>query len=316
MVWVYDDIGDSYQQTQYRSLIKLTKNEKIARDGSRMLGLFNYLKTKKFEDSKHLRNSVFFDKKKTKHFFTEDNAKKTFDFLTKKHGGSDGALDHLINRWFNFVYSMIPIDIRESFVDPPINFISVFTLNNLEQIPVFGRSLAFSVDVALAINKNVAKMLQQYMPIAVGSTPIPFGAVIGTVIGYVMSTFFIFINEMIYVSRNNFGEAWTQSLAFLPLIGTALQNWAESGDKLLEKFADKRKDIIDDLYKSPMFSWMGEIIEDYTFDLTSDGAPSTENRFLIEDYKPDEVPSAGKRLSTKKNKKGKWKTRRQRSAKF
>jgi hypothetical protein len=302
MVWIYDDIGDSYQQTQYRSLIRLTKNEKIARDGSRMLGLFNYLKTNKFEDWKNLRESVFFDKKKTKHFFTEANAQKTFDFLTKKQqGGSDGALDHLINRWFNFVYSIIPINIRESFVDPPVNFINVFTLNNLEQIPVFGRSLAFSIDVALAINKNVAKMLQQYMPMAVGYTPIPFGALIGTVIGYVMSAFFIFINELIYVSRHNFGEAWTQSLAFLPVIGTALQNWAESGDKLLEKFADKRKYIIDDLNKSPMFSWMGNIIENYTFDLTSDGALPT---------------SAGKRLSTKRSKKDKWRTRRQRSAKY
>ena len=101
----------------------------------------------------------------------------------------------------------------------------------------------------------------------------------------------------------------------LPTISTE-RSCPICGGRTYEKFADKRKYIIDDLYKSPMFSWMGEIIEDYTFDLTSDGAPSTEDRFLIEDYKSDELPSAGKRLSTKKNKKGKWKTRRQRSAKY
>jgi hypothetical protein len=307
MVWVYDDLGDSFQQKQYQNLFKLTKNKKIARDGSKMLSLYDYLSKRKFNDSNELRNDVFFDKQHKKYFFTEKNAEKTFKFLnTNQKGGSEGALDHLINRWFNFVYGLIPEGVRKEVVDPPINFISFFTLKNLEEIPIFGRSLSFAVDVALAVNKNAAKMLQQYVPIAFGATPLPFAGVIGTVIGYVMSTFFIFMNELIYVSRQDFGEAWTQSLAFLPLIGTALQNWAESGDKLLDKFADKRFQIIDDLKQSSMFSWMGNLIENYTFDLKSDGE-------VLENE--TELKTAGKRFSTKKRRYSKWRTRRQKSVK-
>jgi len=265
----------------------------MAEKGSKMLDLYRFLKSRSFEDSNELRESVFFDKGRKTHLLTKANADITFNSLFKK-GGGEGALDHIIIRWMNFVKSLMP-DVLVDTIQPGIDMINLLSLNNLEKVPVFGQFLSMSIDVALQVNKNIAKMLQQYMPIAVGSTPLPFGAVVGTVIGYVMSTFFIFLNELMFISRHNFGEAWTQSLAFFPLIGMALQNWAESGDGLLEKFAQKRKKMIEQLNESPMFSWLGWLVESFTID-------------------PDYEGTGGKRFSTIKNKTFKWATRRRRYA--
>ena len=329
-VWIYDDVGDSYQQKQYRNLLKLTKNPKMAERGSKMLGLFKFLKEHPFENASELRNAVFFDKGKKTHLFSKTNAEIVQKGLLKKGGAEDegdGALDHIIIRWMNFVKSLMPTAITET-IQPGIDVINMFSLKYLQKIPVLGQFLSMSVEVALQVNKNIAKMLQQYMPIAIGSTPLPFGALVGTVIGYVMSTFFIFLNELMFISRHNFGEAWTQSLAFFPLIGMALQNWAESGDKLMEKFAQKRKKMIEQLNESPMFSWLGWLVESFTIDPNYEGDPEEDARVVKERISnglagigkaaQESVESkpvlGGKRLSTIKNKNYKWRTRRRRFA--
>jgi hypothetical protein len=122
--------------------------------------------------------------------------------------------------------------------------ITTEALNNLEKIPIYGQFLGMSVSVAIAINKNVAKMLQSYTPKLVGVTGLPFGSVVGEVIGYVISLIPIFLNVMMYVSRENLGEAYTQSLAAIPVVGTAVQGWAESSDRLLEELGEKRSSMI------------------------------------------------------------------------
>ena len=290
-VWIYDELGGLYERRQYRHLLRLTKNPRIAERGSKMLDLYRFIKTRSFASPTELRESMFFDKAKKNHILTKANAITTFNSLVKK-GGGDGALDHIIIRWMNFVKGIMPPAVIDT-IQPGIDMINLLSLNNLEKVPVFGQFLSMSIDVALQVNKNIAKMLQQYMPIAIGSTPLPFGAVVGTVIGYVMSTFFIFLNQLMFISRHNFGEAWTQSLAFFPLIGMALQNWAESGDGLLEKFAEKRKKMIEQLNQSPLFSWLGWLVESFTIDPNYEG-------------------TGGKRLSTIKNKKYKCQTMRKR----
>ena len=325
-VWIYDEAGHSYQQKQYRNLLRLTKNPKMAERGSKMLDLFRFLKEHPFETPAQLRNAVFFDKGKKTHLFSKKNAEIVHVGLLKKggveEGEGEGALDHIIIRWMNFVKSLMPDAIVDT-IQPGIDVINMFSLNYLQKIPVFGEFLSMSVEVALQVNKNVAKMLQQYMPIIVGSTPLPFGAVVGTVIGYVMSTFFIFLNELMFISRHNFGEAWTQSLAFFPLIGMALQNWAESGDHLLEKFGQKRKKMVEQLNESPMFSWLGWLVENFTVDPNYEGNPEEDARNVKERISQGfagigkaaaDSALGGKRLSTIKNKNYKWRTRRRQFA--
>ena len=90
-----------------------------------------------------------------------------------------------------------------------------------------------------------------------------------------ISTIFIFFNLLIFVSKHELGQAFTQSLALFPLIGTTLQNTAESGEKIVEKFSKRRQKMIDALKSSP-FAFLGEFIENYTLDPLYNGDPQAD----------------------------------------
>ena len=373
--WIFDDSGGPYQKKQYANFLKLTKDPVLSGKASKMLGLFDYLKTHKYENPEQLRNSVFFDKAKKKRIFSKTDAERVFIFFSPK--GGDGALDHAIRRVGNTALSFTPEALKD-----PIEFATpfIFFLKTAkDNFP----PLDFAIDVASAVNKNIAKTLQSSIPFMVSLTGLPWGDLVGTVIGYVLSSFFIFLNVAMSLSSANFGEAWIGSLAMIPIVGLTLQNWAESGDKLTEKFAEKREKTIDKLEDSSMFQWLGHLIKNYTWDPNSEGlpdappppepepAPELEAKPEPEpapeaapEAKPEPPPEktkeqlqtelarleklnkynssgqdfneiqefndrrdrikeledkikamGGKRLSTRKNKNGKWRTRRRRFAK-
>jgi multidrug efflux pump subunit AcrB len=109
--------------------------------------------------------------------------------------------------------------------------------------------------------------------------PIPEASTVGIIIGYMISTMFIFFNMLVFVSKREFGQAFTQSLALFPFIGLAMQNMAESGEKVIEKFASKRQKLIGQLKGSDgqgMFAFLGDLIENYTFDPLYEGDPQAD----------------------------------------
>lgn len=299
-MWIFDDTGGPYQKKQYANFLKLTKDPVLSEKGSRMLGLFDFLKTHKFDSPEELRNSVFLDKAKKKRAFSKIESDKVFIFFAPK--GGDGALDHAIRRVGNTALELTPEALKEPIeIATPFIFFLKTAKDNFPP-------LDFAIDVASAVNKNIAKSLQTSIPFLVSLTGLPWGDLVGYVIGYVISSFFIFMNVAMSLSSANFGEAWIGSLALIPIVGLTLQNWAESGDKLTEKFAEKREKTIEKLKESSMFQWLGDIIDNYTIDPNSEG--------LSEAPVEAEIPvSAGKRLSTKKHKNGKWRTRRRRFVK-
>jgi len=84
---------------------------------------------------------------------------------------------------------------------------------------------------------------------------------------------------LVFVSKREFGQAFTQSLALFPFIGLAMQNVAESGEKVIEKFALKRQKLIGQLKGSDgqgMFAFLGDLIENYTFDPLYQGDPQSD----------------------------------------
>ena len=364
VLWIYDKEPpkDSYQQKQYDNLFKLTKNKKIAKNGSKIIDLFDVLNKNKsnIKDAEELKDSIFLDENKKEHFFTTEQSKKVFEFLKGIKKGGDlpveqteesgkGALNKIILRYLNFLRALLPESVKQT-SDIPINFIHTFSLNNLEKIPIYGQFLGMSVSVAIAINKNVAKMLQSYTPKLVGVTGLPFGSVVGEVIGYVISLIPIFLNVMMYVSRENLGEAYTQSLAAIPVVGTAVQGWAESSDRLLEELGEKRSSMIRQLKNIAILSWLGNFLDMVIIDPNYVGNPEADalaikqklNSFKeqakinfenannklknqLEKYNenPQEYrnavknkiksrikPKGGKRFSTYRSKNNKWKTLR------
>ena len=284
MLWIYDSkLQDPYEQQIYKKIFRLTKSKELALKASKNLGLFNYLKNNKFNSSDELQESIFLSKNQP--LFTKNDSKKVFDFfhtLPVKtefiKGGAEGdnAFDALIERWLSFMFYLMPNLLQQS-----INYIEpfMFPLKSLENqtiVPGAGEALSFAVDVIAQNNKLAAKLAQQYTPMIMGLAPIPEASTIGIIVGYMISSMFIFFNMLIFVSRHHFGEAFTQSLALFPFIGLAMQNVAESGEKVIEKFASKRQKLINELKTSTLFQPLGNLIENYTFDPLYEGNPQED----------------------------------------
>ena len=289
-LWTWESkLEDPYEKQIYKKIFNLTKSKSLALKASKNLGLFNYLKNNKFETSKDLRNSIFLQPGKK--LFDEKQAKTVWQFFNnvpKQQGGEtpakgDNAFDALVERWLVFMYHLLPGGIQESikYVEP-----FMFPLSEkpgeegiVTRMPGVGLGINFALDIVSQNNKLAAKLAQQYTPMIMGLVPIPEASTVGIIIGYMISTMFIFFNMLVFVSKREFGQAFTQSLALFPFIGLAMQNVAESGEKVIEKFASKRQKLIDQL-KGPdgqgMFAFLGDLIENYTFDPLYQGDPQAD----------------------------------------
>jgi hypothetical protein len=240
-VWIYDEDPTNKYELKLRAFLrKVLKHGQIADSSARTLGLFHFLKSRKFQSPDEIYNSVFLDKAKKEHYFSKRDSKKIFGFLTETviGGASDmedaRPYDKLIWRWVEFVYWVTPTQIQDvvNFVEP-----YAFPLHTVEtDFPGIGEVIGLSVDMAAEVNKNVAKYLQQIPGEFIGPP--------GAILGYLFSTFFICLNMAIFVARKDLGQAFTQSFALIPIFGMAVQNAAESGDKLLEKVSAKRNKFI------------------------------------------------------------------------
>lgn len=318
MVWVYDDpIKDPYEKKMYKILFKLFRNKDVAHRGARNLGLFKFMSHNKFESPSELRRNILLhdkplfkpgDAKAVWEFFRQKGGALTADQLSPNEDGlkqlaeqeplqqeaeeegsyqnaepsteedtSGSAYDAIVNRWLKFWFALTP-----TFLQDPINMISPFLypLKTLESIPVYGDTLALAVDVVAQMNKNAAKMAQMYTPMIMGFLPIPEASTVGIVVGYMISTMFIFFNMIIFTTRHHFGEAFKQSLALIPFVGMALENFADSGDGLLGRYGKARLRIIDQLNESGIFSWLGWLITWITVDPFYQGDPEEDAEWL------------------------------------
>lgn len=283
MEWNYDKTPKtSYETQMYKTILKITKSHTLAEKGSRTLGLFDFLKKHKFSDPSELRRHVLL--KKGTPYFSKHDSKKVWTFFSQTGGVNDkGPFDALIERWLNFMFILIPSENVKEFLSTVGKF--AFPLQTIENdMPGIGQVIGFSVDVVAQMNKIAAKLSQQYTPQIMGLIPIPEASTIGIVVGYMISTMFIFFNMLIFVTRHHFGEAFTQSMALIPFVGLALQNFAETGDKVVEKFAAKRQHLIDQL-KGPngdgMFAFLGDIIQNYTLDPMDSGEGDAQKAEML-----------------------------------
>ena len=249
------------------------------------------MKENRFGTPKELRDSIFLQRGKK--LFDEKQAKTVWQFfntIPRQSGGtetelqtsshkSENVYDALIERWLVFAYHFLPETIQEIFdsVEP-----YAFPLSEepgkegiVTKLPGIGSAINFTLDVVGQNNKLAAKIAQQSTPVIAGFIPIPESSTLGLIFGYMISTIFIFFNLLIFVSKREFGQAFTQSLALFPLIGTTLQNTAESGEKIVEKFSKRRQKMIDALKSSP-FAFLGEFIENYTLDPLYNGDPQAD----------------------------------------
>jgi hypothetical protein len=272
-MWIYDEDPKEEYEIKIRNFLeKLLKNKEIAKKTARTLGLYKYISETKWKSPQELRESVFLDKEKKNYYFSKKDAKKLFESMSQI-GGDDGTpYDKLVMRWLTFVYYMSP-DPIQGMVNSVEPF--AFPLKTIEDdMPGIGDTVGLAVDIAAEANKTMAKSFQQYTPIVFGFLPLPEASTVGLVIGYMISTIFIFFNMAIFITRKHLGEAFTQSFALIPFAGIAIQNAMESGDKILEKVSQKRRKIIDKVKVS--LPPLGNFLETIVFDPDYQGDPKTD----------------------------------------
>ena len=247
MMWVYDDKPTDYESEIKNTIKHYLKNDEASLKGAKFLGLYKFLTSRKFKDANELYESVFLDKKT--HFFSKQDAESIYEQLGQS-GGSGEPLDKLVERWFMFIYYLVPTDFKGT-----ADFISeiAFPLKTIEEdLPGFGPIIGMSLDFAVSANTLIEKNLQKYSGIITGLLPIPEAELVGLIGGYLISTGFIFTNMIIHISRRHLGEAFKQSFALIPIVGMGLTDMAEQADTSLEKLGERRAALLKPLTQSSM----------------------------------------------------------------
>lgn len=246
-IWIYEEYKDHELE---RKLNKILSNKSLINRVVKIIGLFNFIKKNNINTVEKLQKKV---RKDGKSLFTEDQAEE----VVKKSGGGK-AYNALIQRGLDYAYLLTPESIK-GILDPirkfifPLSEVPVMVDGNeqpegwVARIPVTGQAVSMGLTIATEFNKTAAKLAQQYTPMIIGLVPIPFSAPVGIALGYMMSAMFIFFNMVIFTAQHRFGDVYIQSLALIPFVGLAFQNFGDSSDKFMETFAEKRQALIDQL---------------------------------------------------------------------
>lgn len=279
-IWIYEEYKDPKLQ---KEILKFLPEKNLAERVVKIIGLFNFIEKNDIKSVKELQERV---RKDGKPLFNDKQSSK----IIKKVGGGP-AYNALVQRGLDYAYLLTPETIR-GILDTVRKFI--FPLSEVPvtdpetgkkhpegwivRQPGIGQAVSMGLTMVTEFNKTAAKLAQQYTPMIVGLVPIPFSSPIGTAIGYMISALFIFFNLIIFTAQHNFGDVYIQSLALIPFVGLAFQNYAESTDKFVEKFAEKRQGLIEQLrgkettdadgnksYEGKL-SFVGNLIDKFTFD--------------------------------------------------
>jgi hypothetical protein len=279
-IWIYEEYKDPKLQ---KEILKFLPEKNLAERVVKIIGLFDFIEENNIKSVKELQERV---RKDGKPLFSDKQSSK---IINKVGGGA--AYNALVQRGLDYAYLLTPETIR-GILDMVRKFI--FPLSEvpvtdpetgrkhpegwIARIPITGQAVSMGLTMVTEFNKTAAKIAQQYTPMIVGLVPIPFSSPIGSAIGYMISALFIFFNLIIFTAQHNFGDVYIQSLALIPFIGLAFQNYAESSDRLVEKFAEKRQGLIEQLrgkettdaegnksYDGKL-SFVGNLIDKFTFD--------------------------------------------------
>lgn len=246
-IWIYEEYKDHELE---RKLNKILSNKSLITRVVKLIGLFKFIQQNNIKSVKELQKRV---RKDGKSLFTEDQAEE----VVKKSGGGK-AYNALVQRGLDYAYLLTP-DTIKGILDPirkfifPLSEVPVMVDGNeqpegwVARIPVTGQAVSIGLTIATEFNKTAAKLAQQYTPMIIGLVPIPFSAPIGIALGYMMSAMFIFFNMVIFTAQHRFGDVYIQSLALIPFVGLAFQNFGDSSDKFMETFSEKRQALIDQL---------------------------------------------------------------------
>lgn len=205
-------------------------------------------------------------------------------------------------------------------------FMVIFFMSYIEQIPVFGRILSASLDVMIASGKMITKTIQRNIPPLVGLIPLPYMSLIGMIMAGVLGAIVWPIIAMVSLSRQDFAAAIESFIRVIPPpFGDTIADMFLEGNRMIAKLSMKKQKLVEDITNA--IQTISNVIKeaydtasssmDNVSALTTNELTNRMDKFSKQLQEVSSVTPVGarrhKRLSTRKNKKGKWtKTRRTR----
>lgn len=314
MVWTLEDNPLNHREVEiYKYLKRYSGNTKFAHTVSRIIDLRKYLDNHTFETAAELRKNIL------SHgvpIFSRPESEQLFKLTAKTGGGQDvDLIDNVLRQWLNFLYEWQP-----AFLKDGLDMVSpfVFIAATLEKLPVVGPMYTIALNSVTATLPVIAGSVENIATDLGGFLPIPEGGPIGSVIGWMIATQFVILAMLINISREHFGQAFILSFLSIPFLGTSLYNAALSGEKFLKKSVSERGRLIDStesLFGKSTAAIVDAVIPDplATGDEPKRELPSLKSLGLptLHDIADRvEGPKGGKRLSSRRHSKGKWRTQR------
>ena len=217
------------------------------------LSLWEYLMANKNVPAANLRNRVL---EKGKPVFTVDEMKAIMNIVRKqappaKVGGAaaplakeekdaEGSDPSRSKFWDKFIRKIThPITkyIPASF---DTLFWFFFILYNLEQMEIVGPAIATMLDTVTLSLPVVADMTSDVTSSLIELAPIPYAGIVGDMLGYAISLFFISVAVTMNMSRRHFGSAFKASLEAIPMFGDVLSEGAQSFEIAAERYLQHR----------------------------------------------------------------------------
>lgn len=205
-------------------------------------------------------------------------------------------------------------------------FMVIFFMSYIEQIPVFGRILSASLDVMIASGKMITKTIQKNIPPLVGLIPLPYMSLIGMIMAGLLGAIVWPIIAMVSLSRQDFAAAIESFIRVIPPpFGDTIADMFLEGNRMIAKLSMKKQKLVEDITNA--IQTISNVIKeaydtasssmDNASALTTNELTNRMDKFSKQLQEVSSVTPVGarryKRLSTRKNKKGKWtKTRRTR----
>lgn len=287
MVWIAET---PRYDTDDKKLFKYLRNRIGPRDAKKVvkvLNLYKYLKSQKFQSPSDIERSAYYDVQKKRPIFKNKQAKSIFGLMKQSGGAGDDAivLDQAIRGMIGYIQSYLPspITVFAGNVYPFVTF-----LKRLEEAPVFGPYIDIGKEAVLQGTKTLVVGVNDIATDIAG----PAGSV-AVALPAAIATLFVVVTHLL---EDELGEALLVSFLAVPFVGPTLYKAAGSLGKFGRKVFEHKDTIV-----GTTRTFLGDNIGDKVEYLI----PQMNTRDEVQVAFPQSTTGA-KRFSTKRHKKHKW----------
>jgi hypothetical protein len=279
MEWIYQNPLTKNERIALKSLTYEMRDKSVLVAIVKVLSLVRFLKNTKFSSAKKIRESIFFDKKKKHPVFDVESSESVFKALKQVGGGGEYPLtNHLVYKLGAYIKSIDPTPISWGF-EKGVEILK-WPLTAVEST---------TIGPLVEIGTGAIHGLTEAGVSGVNG----LGEVIGGPVGLAVVAPFTVVAAAaaacLALGEGDFGQAMVHAINFIPAVGPAMVKLVGKAEHMAE-VVDSKRDKIEELPFGP------EIVE------------------YIPNLHDESESQGGKRFSTRKRSKSKWKTLRKRYA--